>query len=329
MNGKNMIDLRKILSFFLVVIIFGCKGNTVDATCSSKKTQSSVIKKINENVEKTLSKEKYSNERFIFDEAKIRDFFKQIESSLEMIITIREDPNSRKKFCSADLKEKIPLTIIDKTNIYQYARENGIENNDNSFIIKEIKYNIQPTDDKKDIYVEIESEIASSMLSEIALSALFKPMLEEKKAELEQKKTFEAIEIDNLKKYKNESTYSESENKEEKLPEKNESTYDEKSIATIKSYFSSLSEGDAISSISYWYQPSNKIKNLIINSISNKSKYYVMDYRITKSVGNKTDAIINLRTQIKDQLYENWQGIIHLIMVDSDWKISSMNMKKN
>lgn len=178
--------------FIVFLFIIGCQNSEKKyANCSSNDAQELVRKIISEQTDKKISNVRYESGEFVFDKANIRASLEQIQFFLESIRTTKEDPNSTKKFCNANLKVTVPANLLSdadtardterKIKISQYARELEIENNINVFIKKNIEYSVQPTDDGKEIYVEIESVTWVNLLNEIVSSGLWKPILDVQK----------------------------------------------------------------------------------------------------------------------------------------------------
>lgn len=201
-----MFDTRHFsIPVFMGIMLSGCnQQGTVEATCSSPETQAAISKNLLADIEKQLGEIKDDDANFMYDQAKIRASLALPQISLEAVRTVKEDPNSSKKFCTSTLKMTIPTEMLNEVNqagelftqvklnraipyslvkISQYARELNIDNNVNVFTKKDLQYNVQPTDDKKEIFVEMESNTANSLLYRITEMALLKPMLELKKSE--------------------------------------------------------------------------------------------------------------------------------------------------
>ncbi len=202
-----MKNLKLFVFIFISLTLTSCNQG-IDATCSSYETQVAVNKILLEKVESLVSDQKNSDGIFVFDIQKIRASLAQIQISLESVRTVTKDTNSSKRFCTGILKITIPTTMFNEVEksrelsefqkISQYARQLNIESNVNVFTQKQFQYNVQPTDDKKELYVEAENTIAVSIITEITTSFLLKPVLEEQKAkkiqqEIEQKKAIKNI----------------------------------------------------------------------------------------------------------------------------------------
>jgi hypothetical protein len=201
---KRAVTISKFLIYpVLGVMLSACNKDAVEATCASQETQTTLAKLISEAVESKLSDERHSDGSFIFEQSKIRAAVAQTQITLESVRTDKEDPNSNKKFCAGSLKITIPTTMLNEINdsgelftkvkfdwavpsswvkISQYARELGFDNGVNNVFKRDVTYSVQPTDDKKELFVESETTIPVSMLTRITSMALLKSELELKKA---------------------------------------------------------------------------------------------------------------------------------------------------
>lgn len=191
-------------------MLSACDKQMSESNCSSETAYKLIGQTIIEAVEKQTASDKYSDMGiFIFDKAKIRASLNQLQIAVESVRTTKEDPNSSKKFCSATLKVTIPTSMLadadqgrelnDKTKISEAVRELNIDNSINVFTKKDFEYSVQPTDDGKELYVELESTIWISLLHDITWSALLKPKLEEQKAEKDRQITQEKENVAQLK----------------------------------------------------------------------------------------------------------------------------------
>ena len=180
MNKKYL----STLIFTTAIVLNGCNdAGKPTATCSGIESQKLVGKIITEGADKSLSDSRYNDTgEFIFDKAKIRASLEQVKFEIESIRTLKEDPNSTKKFCSGVVKMTIPTNVlsdadkaremIHKPKISQYARELNIDDSINVFTKKDVEYSVQPTDDGKELYVELESVAWVNLLDNIVGSAL-------------------------------------------------------------------------------------------------------------------------------------------------------------
>lgn len=218
---KKVTVVSKFLVFsFLGITLTACSKDTIEATCSSQETQNKLAKLISETVESKLSDERRDDGSFIFEQSKIRAAVAQTQIALDSVRTDKEDPNSNKKFCAGSLKITIPTTMLNEINesgdlftkvkfdwavpaswvkISQYARELGFDNGVNNVFKKEVTYSVQPTDDKKELFVESDTTIATSMLKRITEMALLKSELELKRATQANEETLAKAQQDSRK----------------------------------------------------------------------------------------------------------------------------------
>ena len=207
MNPNIKHSMRLLL---LSLILSACDNQMPATNCLSEASYKTVSQSIIDAVEKKTSDEKYTNTgEFIFDKAKIRALLDQLQITVESVRTTQADPNSTKKFCSAVLKVTIPTNMLadadqakkleNKPNISQDSRTLDIENNINVFTKKDFEYNVQPTDDGKELYIESEKTIWVELLHDITRSALLKPILEVQQAVQAQKNAQEKQVIETLK----------------------------------------------------------------------------------------------------------------------------------
>lgn len=206
MNYKNLAVL-----FFTGLTLVGCDKNQEKpvAICSSLDAQKLVSEIIVNGAEKILLDQKYNNGDFIFDKAKVGASLSQVSIAVESIRTAKEDPNSTKKFCTGSLKMTIPTSMLSDAEqaremktlekISQYARKLNIDESINIFTKKDVEYSVQPTDDGKELFVELESLAWKNLLNEIVSSALLKPVFELEKATENQKKEQVKQEVEKLR----------------------------------------------------------------------------------------------------------------------------------
>jgi hypothetical protein len=177
------IDLKKMrktsIVFILVsgMLLAACDNKSeapgtklaasVDKTCSSPLALQLISQILSENAEKngreaniTVAEDKR------LDLAKIRALAGEIKLSLDDVLTTKNDPNSSKKFCEATLALVVPNSTITDANekrrsvgeslIKTIAEDASFKVDGDKYSLK-ISYNVQPTDDGKKIYVEIEN----------------------------------------------------------------------------------------------------------------------------------------------------------------------------
>lgn len=138
-----------------------------EVTCSDEAAQEVAKSLVSTSIQEILSDKYLSSEDGVAEvpKAKIRAAIAELKMSLEQIRTSKEDPNSTQKFCLATLTIAFPPEIVadadeaNKTISYSSVAEladgHDLERRANAFS-SEIAYNVQPTDDRSDIFVEIE-----------------------------------------------------------------------------------------------------------------------------------------------------------------------------
>lgn len=184
----------------------------VSADCSSEQTQALIPSLIKEQTEKFLKTDEklnapaFTNTFNKIDLSKARATVEQIKISVENIRTIKEDPNSTKKFCKATVKLTIPpelLSSIDKSvelvqtldtkekifDLKKVAQDNGFEINAN-VATRDFEYNSQASDDKKQVFVELEQ--AKPLTTFVAFLSMVDQMANKIEAVVSEAKTQEA-----------------------------------------------------------------------------------------------------------------------------------------
>jgi hypothetical protein len=176
----RFIKMRKIIlfgTFISTVFLAACdnKPDTVIAkqpsaaekSCSSPLALQIISQLFIENAEKVARAEnKGISEEKRLDLAKIRALAGEIKYSLDDVLTTKNDPNSSKKFCEATLSLVLPNSTISNANekrrsvsqslIKTIAEDASFKVDGDKYSLK-LSYNVQPTDDGKKVYVELEN----------------------------------------------------------------------------------------------------------------------------------------------------------------------------
>ncbi|MFI3217909.1 MAG: hypothetical protein QX189_02150 [Methylococcales bacterium] len=191
MNIKHL-----TLLFVAGSMLSGC-DKTSSSNCSSELAHKSLSQQIIEQVTKLTADEKYSDkDEYIFEKSKIRATVDQIKIVVEDVRTTEKDPNSSQQFCSGTLKITVPTNVLsdadqareleNRPKISQDARRGDIDDNLNVFTKKDFTFNIQPTDDGDKLYVKSEGAVViEDFLHRVVASALWKPELEKRKAQMD------------------------------------------------------------------------------------------------------------------------------------------------
>ena len=186
--------LRRILlvAGILSLLLVGCNKPPA-FSCSSDDAKSVVLTIISDRVTKaTTNALGESASETQTTASKIRASVAQLKFVLEDVRTSKEDPNSTKKFCQATLKVVVPLGIIADADKARTAVnlptasvmliEAGFERSADYFT-KQVSYTVQPTDDKKKIYGEVEDADLMDPLGELVASHLLLSHIENKQQE--------------------------------------------------------------------------------------------------------------------------------------------------
>ncbi len=175
-----------------------------EVTCSSDSAQEVTRALIKENVEKVVQNkynENNDNGQSI-STAKIRATIAQLKIELGQIRTSKEDPNSSQKFCLAAVAITFPASIIKDANeaneiisyssVQELSDRHELDQRANTFS-SQIAYNVQPTDDKSEIFVEIEDsqigifDFAADVLSSHLLRTRYAAQEAQQRAEQQQR----------------------------------------------------------------------------------------------------------------------------------------------
>lgn len=97
----------------------------------------------------------------------------------------------------SDAEQAREMKALEK--ISQYARKLNIDDSINIFTKKDVEYSVQPTDDGKELFVELESLAWKNLLNEIVSSALLKPVFELEKTTENQKNEQVKQEVEKLR----------------------------------------------------------------------------------------------------------------------------------
>ena len=179
----------------LAILVIGfslaaCGKKQVD--CLSPESQASVSQLIKDSIEKQAITKMHDGapQANILDSS-IRASVNGLKVVLEDIRTTKVDPNSTKKFCTANARIVAPLTVINDADqarsvagantIAQLAQQDNVERAADSFKFP-LDYDVQPTDDGKKVYSEIPgTSDRSDFFAELVDSDLLKNVVEAKK----------------------------------------------------------------------------------------------------------------------------------------------------
>ena len=165
--------------------------------CTSASAQSTAIDLIKENIRLAVMKTLADADRSTpVPGAKVRAIIQQLSISLNDIRTSREDPNSTKKFCTANVHIQVPEDIVRSAEEVRAAASSpamaDVADRDNvdqqyNVIKLSLDFDVQPTDDGSKVYAESD-DLAhlKDFFSELIGSALLKPVLDNARAAQQQ-----------------------------------------------------------------------------------------------------------------------------------------------
>lgn len=196
-NTGEKMKKAKAVSAIIVSLLTLCGCGNQKATCSSPDGADVLSKMIKDAAESKLSNIKNSDGSQAFDSSTIRSIINKITISIEDVRTSKDEANSTKVSCEANLKIAIPSQVLDDAQsarseanlgtIQTLTASNSLKQDSGGFT-KPIEYNLQKTDDGKKIYAETaDHKSAAEFITEIAGSAMMKPLIEAKKVELTKK----------------------------------------------------------------------------------------------------------------------------------------------
>jgi len=134
--------------------------------CLDPDGQTVVVSLVKEQLEKAARAQTGGQDAPSVSLSKIRAAVGQLGITLDGVRTSKEDPNSTKRFCVADLQIRFPSELLDEADrareaadmntVSDLAEDSGVERAANVFSAA-LEYNVQPTDDGKNVYAETES----------------------------------------------------------------------------------------------------------------------------------------------------------------------------
>lgn len=155
--------------------------------CDNATAKEVVAELFSKNVAESASeriKELINNENITIDMGKLRSALSQITFNVTDIRTNNSDPNSKKEYCVTQFVVKIPAKMVQDADL---SRDINGENNsaqqaimsdliwENNQLKKDLEYFVQPTDDAKKVYVQLEGgEAMSYFVRDIVIDSLIK-----------------------------------------------------------------------------------------------------------------------------------------------------------
>ncbi len=176
------------LTLFSVLLLSGCDEKSSEIGCSSDISTNTLIDLLNKSAYKLLSEE-LSSYQDISSQNK-RAALERLKFNISEISTTSSDKNSSLKSCEATVTLSIPSDAY--MSVFDFYKEftggnldNELENrtliqNANTFS-KRIAYTVQPTDDKKTVFVNSSDVSLPSAASLLSALTILKPIVEQEK----------------------------------------------------------------------------------------------------------------------------------------------------
>jgi uncharacterized protein YecT (DUF1311 family) len=173
--------------FALGLMTAGCGQKAVD--CGSADARDAMDSLVRGEIEKSaIARTTRTDGTRIASDAKVRATVALLKIVFEDIRTTKKDPDSTKRFCTATIKVVVPLNILadaDKarqlaelTPISALATSSNVDRSADSFTYS-MEYNVQPTDDGKKVYAEMEAEaVQIHFFGEVLASHLARTQIE-------------------------------------------------------------------------------------------------------------------------------------------------------
>ncbi len=152
----------------VVLLLSGC--DKAASLCAADSSKSSAISLVRDQINKAIRSQLSSadpNANDVVTPSSIRSALNQLAFSLDNIRTAEADPNSTKRHCDADISIIFPVDIFNKANearrslnqntISDLADKSDLKVDADKFT-GPIAYSVQPTDDKKSTYTEMQAD---------------------------------------------------------------------------------------------------------------------------------------------------------------------------
>ncbi|UOO91876.1 hypothetical protein [Vitreoscilla stercoraria] len=209
---------RSIVTSWWLILALGLGGcDYISAlqgkkvSCSDPTGQTLVHDIIKEQAQKHLQAYVGDDGKRRFDLANIRASVSQLQYALQSIRTSKEDPNSSKVFCEAELALTVPTKVLDDANmsleemggvdstVEETLLRYGFKKSGNAANVYQatVLYSVQPTDDGKQVYAQVDNaEDLAEGVSDVLHASMSKLMvLEAKNKEQKAQAEAEAEEI--------------------------------------------------------------------------------------------------------------------------------------
>lgn len=173
------------------LLVSGCEKISSFTNSNVKCDNESAKQLVVESFSKTLSdisaervKDLIESENITIDMGKLRSALSKVTFNVTDIRTNNSDPNSKKEYCVTNFVVNIPSQMIkdadesravyDQTIVSQSAVLSDLSLEGNQ-LKKSLEYMVQPTDDSKKVYVQLEnSEGVAYFVRDVAIDSLLK-----------------------------------------------------------------------------------------------------------------------------------------------------------
>lgn len=178
-----------LIALVLSVALSAC--GKAETTCSSDAAKAALDSAFRSGLEKAVAAQtKDNNGNQLVDMSKIRAAIAALKAEVENIRTTKEDPNSTKKFCTGKIKIVFGTQVFadaDKAreiaglpNLAAAADTAGVEKGVD-YIVSDLDYSVQPTDDGEKVVAEFEAADAKlDVYGEVVAASLLRSTLETK-----------------------------------------------------------------------------------------------------------------------------------------------------
>lgn len=165
--------MKKILIGLTSVLLVGGCGNVGSVECGGEASTEAVGNLIRSGAEEAVQEVLESGSQLdAFDRSKLASALSKAKIDLSMVRTTRDDPDSSRQFCAAEVKVVFPQSILqavdearrnaDIESRKQIANRAGLKQTASGFS-DTVEYSIQPTDDGGEVIAE--SDGASALIS--------------------------------------------------------------------------------------------------------------------------------------------------------------------
>ena len=172
-------------------LLTGCDAMSNNAVgCLSPDGQNVVMTIARDSIEKAANRTVEGNDgQSMVTVGNLRASIASIVFTIENVRTSKEDPDSTKKFCAGRLKAVMPVQMIadaeqafeltESPSVNDLVDQYGAERAANTIEIP-LDFTVQPTDDGKDVYGEIEApDSLTSLFSELVTAHALKGRIEQ------------------------------------------------------------------------------------------------------------------------------------------------------